>query len=114
MQAYRDAYASLFNNGQNVHLIGISDDPPDALHSWAKDADFQFLFGSDPGSTIFSEFGGDPRDTGAVGSRAVIVIDAEGRIAEVIPVFNQNDPMAYERLAEVIDRVTPEPEGDEQ
>ena len=28
-----------------------------------------------------------------------------------IEAFNQNDPMAYEELAEVIDRVTPEPDA---
>src|SRR5687767_165165 len=111
MTAYRDQYASLFHNGQNVVLIGISDDPPEALHSWAKDADFQFLFGSDPGSRGFIAFGGNPRDTGQVGSRAVIVIDPEGKISSVTEVFNQNDPTAYEALAREIDRVTPATEG---
>ena len=43
-----------------------------------------------------------------VGSRAVIVIDPEGRISSVVTTFNQNDPMAYEQLAMEIDRVTPE------
>jgi hypothetical protein len=45
-----------------------------------------------------------------VGSRAVIVVDPEGRIASVIPQFNQVDPAAYEELDAAIDRVTPEPE----
>src|SRR6185503_13338247 len=102
MTAYRDQYASLFNDGQNVVLIGISDDPPDALYSWAKDLDFPALFGSDPGSKAFIAFGGVPRDNGQVGSRAVIVIDKEGKIANVVPVFNQNDPVAYEELGKVI------------
>jgi peroxiredoxin Q/BCP len=105
MQAYRDQYASLFRDGQNVVLLGISNDSPEDLASWAKDEDFQFLFGSDPDGSAYSAFGGDPRDNGMVGSRAVIVVDPEGRIAEVIPRFNQVDPGAY---AQVIDRVTPE------
>jgi hypothetical protein len=46
-----------------------------------------------------------------VGSRAVIVVDPEGRIAEVIPRFNQVDPGAYEQLRAAIDRVTPVAEG---
>ncbi len=108
MEAYRDQYAKLFHAGQDVVLIGISADQPEELHSWAADADFQFLFGSDPGSGAYAAFGGDPRDNGMVGSRAVIVIDPEGRIAEVIPTFLQMDPTAYEALSEVIDRVTPE------
>jgi peroxiredoxin len=110
MQAYRDQYAQLFHNGQNVVLLGISADQPEELHSWASDADFQFLFGSDPSSQGYAAFGGDPRDNGMVGSRAVIVVDGEGRIAGVIPRFLQMDPTAYEELAEIIDRVTPEPE----
>jgi len=108
MQAYRDQYASLFRNGQNVVLIGVSNDPAPELASWAKDEDFQFLFGSDPDGSAFAAFGGDPRDNGMVGSRAVLVVDPEGRIAEVIPQFNQVDPGAYTQLKDAIDRVTPE------
>ena len=111
MTAYRDQYASLFNNGQDVVLIGISTDSPEELQSWAHDADFQFLFGSDPTSAGYSAFGGNPRDNGMVGSRAVIVVDAEGKIAGVIPTFLQMDPTAYEELGAIIDRVTPEREA---
>jgi peroxiredoxin len=77
------------------------------LTSWAADGQFPFLFGSDPGSPVYSAFGGDPRDTGMVGSRAVIVVGPDGRIAEVIPVFRQVDPTAYAELGAAIDRVTP-------
>ena len=108
MQAYRDQYASLFRDGRNVVLLGISNDSAEELAAWAKDEDFQFLFGSDPDGSAYAAFGGDPRETGAVGSRAVIVVDPEGRIAEVIPRFNQVDPGAYAQLRAAIDRVTPE------
>ena len=107
MQAYRDQYASLFHDGQNVVLLGISNDSPEELASWAKDDDFQFLFGSDPDGSSYAAFGGDPRENGVVGSRAVIVVDPEGRIAEVIPRFNQVDPAAYAQLKAAVDRVTP-------
>ena len=111
MQAYRDQYASLFRDGQNVVLLGISNDSAEELASWAKDEDFQFLFGSDPTGSAYAAFGGDPRDNGMVGSRAVIVVDPEGRVAEVIPRFNQVDPGAYAQLQAAIDRVTPDSEG---
>jgi peroxiredoxin len=111
MQAYRDQYARLFNSGQDVHLIGISNDTAEELASWANDDDFQFLFGSDPESAGYAAFGGDPRDNGMVGSRAVIVIAPDGTIAHVMPTFNQVDPAAYQELAEVIDRLSPEDEG---
>ena len=47
-----------------------------------------------------------------VDSRAVIVVGPDRRIAGVIPQFNQVDPAAYDELAEMIDRVTPELEGE--
>ena len=113
MRAYRDQYASLFNAGQNVVVMGISNDPVEELASWLHDEDFPFVFGSDAvneGRT-YTEFGGGLRDNNAVDSRSVIVVGPDGRIAHVIDAFNQNDPMAYEELAEVVDRITPEPEG---
>ena len=112
MQAYRDQYASLFRSGQNVVLIGISNDSPEELASWARDEDFQFLFGSDRDGSAYAAFGGDPRDNGMVGSRAVVVVDPQGRIAEIIPRFNQVDPGAYEQLRAAVDRVTPYEEGE--
>lgn len=110
MQAYRDQYARLFHDGRDVHLVAISADAPEELASWADDEDFQFLFGSDPGSEAYAAFGGDPRDNGMVGSRAVIVVAPDGSIAHVMPTFNQVDPAAYDELAAAIDAVTPEPD----
>jgi peroxiredoxin Q/BCP len=110
MQAYRDQYASLFRNGESVNLIGISNDPAQELASWAEDEDFQFLFGSDPDGAAYAAFGGDPRDNGMVRSRAVIVVGPDGRIAHVIPRFNQVDPAAYEERKTALDRVATQPE----
>ncbi|MFQ5536825.1 MAG: redoxin domain-containing protein [Gemmatimonadota bacterium] len=113
MTAYRDQYASLFHDGRNVVLIGISNDTPEELHSWAKDADFPFLFASDgknEGAT-YAAFGGSLRANHMVQSRTVIVVGPDGRIAGVIPQFQQTDPTAYDELGEIIDRVTPEPES---
>jgi hypothetical protein len=36
MEAYRDQYATLFNNGRKVVVVGISVDPDTALASWAR------------------------------------------------------------------------------
>lgn len=104
MQAYRDQYASLFRSGQNVHLIGISNDPAEELASWAADEDFQFLMGSDPDGTAFAAFGGNPREGGGVGARAVIVVGPDGRITHVIPRFNQVDPAAYQELEAAVEQ----------
>ncbi len=112
MRAYRDQYASLFNEGQNVVVMGISNDPQDELASWLHDEDFPFVFASDAANdgATYTAFGGGLRDNNMVDSRAVIVVGPDGRIAGTIESFNQNDPMAYEELAEIVDRVTPEPE----
>jgi peroxiredoxin Q/BCP len=109
MQAYRDQYASLFRGGQDVVLIGISNDTPEDLHSWMKDDDFQFLFASDNSGQTYQAFGGNLRASQAADRRSVIVIGPDGRIAHVIPAFLQTDPAAYEELAAAIDRVTPQP-----
>lgn len=112
MTAYRDQYASLFNGGRNVVLMGISNDSPEELASWAADEDFPFLFASDAANdgATYTAFEGGLRDNNMVDSRAVIVVGPDGRIAEVIPSFGAIDPTAYEHLGEVVDRVTPEPE----
>jgi peroxiredoxin len=113
MTAYRDQYASLFRGGQNVVLMGISNDSPEELSSWLKDEDFPFLFASDAGNDggTYAAFGGGLRDNNMVDSRSVIVVGPDGRIAGVIPQFRQVDPQAYDELRAMIDAVTPEPEG---
>ena len=93
--------------------MGISNDSAEELGSWLHDEDFPFVFASDADNdgATYSAFGGGLRDNNMVDSRAVIVVGPDGRIAGTINSFNQNDPMAYEELAEIVDRVTPEPEG---
>lgn len=110
MTAYRDQYASLFNDGQNVVVMGISNDSVEELGSWLHDADFPFLFASDAGNdgSTYTDFGGGLRGNNMVDSRAVIVVGPDGRVAGVIESFNQNDPTAYEELGNIVDRVTPE------
>jgi peroxiredoxin len=109
MQAYRDQYASLFNDGRNVVLIGLSKDSPELHHGWLKEADFQFAFATDAGGRTYESYGGVSRDDDTPGTRAVIVVGPDGRIAHVMPVFRQTDPTAYEELGAAIDRVTPPP-----
>ena len=92
--------------------MGISNDSAADGASWLKDEDFPYLFLSDAANdgATYAAFGGGLRDNNMVDSRAVIVVGPDGRIAGVIESFNQNDPMAYDDLAEIVDRVTPEPD----
>jgi peroxiredoxin len=113
MTAYRDQYASLFHDGRKVVLLGISNDSPESQASWLKDADFPFVFASDEAhaGATYAKFGGTVRANGFAQSRTVIVVGPDGRVAGVIPKFNQVDPQAYKDLAAIIDRVTPAPTG---
>ncbi len=111
MHAYRDQYATLFRDGQDVVLIAISTDSADELASWARDDQFQFLMASDPGAAVGQAYGAFiRRDSGPLTNRTLFVIDPQGRVSYVAAPFNQVDPTAYEDLGEAIDQVTPEPE----
>jgi len=115
MTAYRDQYASLFNEGRNVVMIGITQDDAESLHGWLAEMQSPFVFASDGanGAQTYAAYGGNLRDedgTPNIDARTVVVVDPEGRVSGVIPQFNQVDPAAYEELAALIDAVTPEPD----
>ena len=38
MEAYRDQYATLFNNGKKVVVLGVSVDPDTMLANWARES----------------------------------------------------------------------------
>ena len=107
MEAYRDQYASVFNDGQNVTLIGISTDDAEVLHDWAEEAEFPFLFASDPGAEVGRLYGAFRRfdDGRYLDNRTVFVIDPEGVIRYVAAPFREIDPTAYEELAAAVDAV---------
>lgn len=108
MEAYRDQYASIFNGGDDVTLLAISTDDPETLHSWAEEADFPFLFASDPGAEVGRLYGAFRRvdDGRYVDNRTVFVIDPEGVIRWVAAPFREIDPTAYEELEAAIDAVS--------
>ena len=106
MEAYRDQYARLFRGGRDVVLLAVSSDSPEDLRDWARDAEFPFLFGSDPGSEVARSYGG-------IG-RAVFVVEPEGRIAWRALPFREVDPTAYEELERAIDRIAPDRSADEE
>ena len=107
MEAYRDQYASVFNDGENVTLIGISTDDAAVLQDWAEEAEFPFLFASDPGAEVGQLYGAFRRvdDGRYLDNRTVFVIDPEGVIRYVAAPFREIDPTAYEELGAAIDAV---------
>ena len=108
MEAYRDQYATLFNNGRNVTVIGISVDPDTALASWAHDEDFPVVFASDPGGMVGKLYGAfDAKNN--LDNRSLYVIRPDGRVAYVAKPFKVLTPAAYTDLAAVVDSLSPPP-----
>ena len=103
LEAYRDQYATIFNNGQRVVVIAMSDDADTTLASWARDADFPFLMASDSGRAIARLYGSM---NGNRSLRNLFVIGPDGRIAHRITPFNVLSQDAYAELEKAVDAAT--------
>ncbi len=111
MEAYRDQYATLFNNGRNVTVIGISVDPDTTLASWAREEDFPIVFASDPGGKVGQTYAAYD-EKNKLDNRSLFVIAPDGRIAYVAKPFKVLTPSAYTELAAAVDRLAPVPKPD--
>jgi peroxiredoxin len=111
MEAYRDQYATLFNNGRNVVVIGISVDADTTLASWAREEDFPVLFASDAGGEVGQLYAAfDTKNK--VDNRSLFVVRPDGRIAYVTKPFKVLTPSAYTDLAAVVDSLAPPPKAE--
>jgi peroxiredoxin len=106
MHAYRDQYAQILNRGQNVVLMAISVDSIDALASWARDDQFQFLMASDPDLAVARAYGA-LSTRGTTTNRNLFVVGPDGKIAYRAVPFREIDPTAYEELGEVVKKLQP-------
>src|SRR6476661_486095 len=95
MEAYRDQYAKLFNNGKNVVVLGVSVDADTTLASWARDQQTPIMYGSDVGQKVGKMYGAI---SGAVDDRSLFVIDPTGKIVKRMKPFNQLSQTAYDEL----------------
>lgn len=103
MKAYRDRYATVFNGGDNVVLLGVSTDTEAALAEWARDENFPFAFVSDADGALGARYGAlDPGDRFA--DRVLYVIAPDGTVAYKVSPFRQNSEEAYTELEAAIDR----------
>src|SRR5262245_51972856 len=106
MEAYRDQYATLFNNGRKVTVIGISVDPDTTLASWARQSAFPVVFASDPDGAVGTLYGAYIADK-KTDNRSLYVIDPEGKIVYKQQPFRVMAQDAYTELGEVIDKLAP-------
>jgi peroxiredoxin len=103
MNAYRDQYATLFNNGRGVVLIAISADRDTALASWARDSEFPFLFASDSALTVATQYGAVADEPGLT-NRNLFVVGPDGKISYRAVPFREIDPSAYKELGAAVRR----------
>jgi peroxiredoxin Q/BCP len=106
MNAYRDQYAQLFKDGKNIVLIAISADADTALYTWARDAQYPFLFAQDTGLAVGKAYGALAKYPGLT-NRNLFVVGPDGRIAYRAVPFREIDPTAYTELGTAIAKVTP-------
>jgi peroxiredoxin len=99
MEAYRDQYATLFNNGKKVVVLGVSVDADTTLNDWARESSFPNLFASDTDQTVAKMYGSadSKYDT-----RNVFIIAPDGQIAARIMKFNVLSGDAYAELGKAV------------
>ena len=100
MEAYRDQYATLFNNGKKVVVIGISTDADTTLASWAHESSFPNLFASDPDQTVAKLYGSADGNT----DTRNVFVDRTGRTDRVRASmkFNVLSAGAYAELGKAV------------
>jgi peroxiredoxin Q/BCP len=106
MQAYRDQYATLFNNGRDVVVFAISVDPDTALASWARDLEFPAAFLSDADLAVGKQYGA-VSTRGNLNNRNLFVVGPDGKIAYRATPFREIDPTAYTELADELKKLIP-------
>jgi peroxiredoxin len=104
MEAYRDQYAKLFNNGRNVVVLGVSVDPDTMLAAWARELQTPVLFASDTAQTVGKLYGATQ---GKLDNRSLFVIDPGGRIIKRMQPFNQLASSAYDELEAAVQQTLP-------
>lgn len=108
MRAYRDQYAEIFGERDDVVLLAISRDAPEELLSWAQDEGFGFRMLSDVDGTVGNAYGAVTSND-MLNNRSLFIIDGEGRIAHRMIPFREVDPTAYTDLASAIEQVAGSP-----
>src|SRR3954471_20140088 len=100
MEAYRDQYATIFNNGKKVVVIGISSDADTTQANWARESSFPILFGSDPNQAVAKLYGS--ADAPSYDTRNVFIIGPDGRIASRMMKFNVLSAESYTELQQLV------------
>jgi peroxiredoxin len=110
MEAYRDQYAKLFNNGKNVTVIGISTDDDTTQASWAREKNFPVLFASDPDQAVGKKYNvNDLNPLTSFERRVVFVVGPDGKIAHIMRPFRVLVDDDYVQLGEAVSKAAGKP-----
>ena len=108
MEAYRDQYATLFNNGRGVVVLGISVDPDTTLINWFRELETPIMVFGDTDakvSRLYQAF----NETGKMNARHLYVIDKTGKVSYKTLPFRVMAQDAYTELEAAIDKLNPPP-----
>jgi peroxiredoxin len=101
MNAYRDQYAQLFNDGKGVTVIGISADADTTQANWAREANYPVTMASDTAKNVGRAYSALPNPAGLF-RRDVFVVGKDGRVTHVMRRFNQLAQTAYDSLGAAV------------
>src|ERR1035437_6854437 len=107
MEAYRDQYATIFNNGKGVAVIGISPDDDTVQFNWARDSRFPVYFASDPDAKVVKLYDVKYPLFNAA-KRVLFVVGPDGRLAHVKAPFKE---LVADRYTEIGSAVAAEMKG---
>src|SRR5665213_661548 len=101
MEAYRDHYATIFNNGKGVAVIGISTDDDTVQFNWARDERFPVYFASDPDGKVVKQY--DVKYPAVnYAKRVLFVVDPTGKITHVMDPFKELVADSYTELGAAV------------
>jgi peroxiredoxin len=106
MEAYRDQYATLFNNGRNVVVIGISLDSDTTLINWFRELETPIMVIGDQDKSISNLYQA-VNAQGTSNNRHLYVLDRDGRVTYKTLPFRVMVQDAYTELEAEIDKLAP-------
>ncbi len=105
MEAYRDQYATIFNNGNGVKVLAISTDAVDVQQSWAAEKNFPVTFVSDVAAVTGGLYDVKFPAVNFL-RRVVFVIGPDGRIAHIMRPFRELSADAYTELGAAVKKAS--------
>ena len=105
MTTYRDQWATLFNGGKGITVIGISMDADTTTAAWAKEANLPMMFASDMKGDA-GKLDGAYVEGRPVENRLLYVVGPDGRIAYSAKPFNPMVDDAYTDLGTAVKKAS--------